>query len=637
MSRRIILGTAGHIDHGKTTLIKALTGIDTDRLKEEKKRGITIELGFAHLTLNDGQRIGIVDVPGHERFVRNMVAGATGVDLVALVIAADEGVMPQTREHVDICELLGITTGVVVLTKVDMVEADWLELVTEDVKAYLTGTFLKEAPLVAVSAHTGQGLDEFKAVLTQIAARLSERRESGPFRLPVDRVFTMKGFGTVVTGTSLSGRVKVGEMMRVYPSGLRAKVRGLQVHGGEVEEASSGLRTAINLQGLDRAELARGDVVATPDSLLPATRFDAKLKLLASAPRKLKNRAEVHFHIGTSEFMARVILMDSETLEPGRESYVQIITEDEAVCLPGDHYVIRASSPQVTIGGGRILNVAPPRRKRFDPLAQEVFRVMESGRADEKTAWLVKESRLLGLTKGEIKARSALTERELDRILNELMSRQVVVRFDAEAQKLVHADHLQEMMAAIEAFLADYHRANPLKPGLPKEELKTRIKLHADPKLVTFAASRLIAEGKARAQEDLIALADHKVSLASDLTEIKANILAAYRQGGLTPPRYREVADKLGGDGVSDVMALLLKEGSLVKLKEDLFYDPEALEGLKKRVVEFLQSHGEMTTQDFKELAGVSRKYLIPLAEYYDRQGVTIRVGEVRKLRERLG
>jgi len=634
MSRRIVLGTAGHIDHGKTTLVKALTGIDTDRLKEEKKRGITIELGFAHLTLDDGQRVGIVDVPGHERFVRHMVAGASGVDLVALVIAADEGVMPQTREHVDICQLLGVKAGVVVLTKIDLVDQDWLDLVSEDVKDYLAQTFLRDAPLVPVSAFTGQGLDELRRILTELSAEVVEREQSGPFRLPVDRVFTMKGFGTVITGTSLSGRVAVGQTVTVFPRGLQAKVRGLQVHGQEVESASSGLRTALNLQGLERQEIKRGDVIASPGALAPSRRLDASLKLLSSAPRELKNRAQVHFHVGASEMMARVIPLDVETIKPGQEGLVQIITEEEASCLPGDHYVIRTGT--LTLGGGRVLAVAPPRRRRLDPASLEALSLLRDGQTGERLAWLVRESRLLGLGREELKARLGLNDKELDALIQDLLSKRLLVRFDREAQRFVHLESLEQVSAAILDLLAEFHRAKPLKEGLPREELKTRLRLHADPKLVTFAAGRLVEEGRLRAEADLIALAGHRVALAEDQSLLKDKILEAHRRAGLAPPRLNELDVGLSNGQLKDVLALLIKEGKLVKVKEDLYFDSQALDRLREKMVEFLESHGQMTTQDFKDLAGVSRKFLIPLAEHFDKQGVTIRVGEVRRLRARL-
>ena len=637
MSRRIVLGTAGHIDHGKTSLIKALTGIDTDRLKEEKKRGITIELGFAHLVLSDGQTVGVVDVPGHERFVRTMVAGATGVDLVLLVVAADEGVMPQTKEHVDVCTVLGVGKGVVVLTKVDMVEEEWLDMVEEDVSAYLSETFLREAPLIRVSAHTGEGIEELRELLTETCRSIEERREGGPFRMPVDRVFTMKGFGTVLTGTSLSGRIAVGQTAEIYPRRAKAKVRGLQVHGRSEEEISSGQRTAVNLSGLELQEVARGDVLASPGSLLPATRFDAALSLLPSAPKGLKNRGSVHFHVGTSDHLARVVPLSKESIEPGEGDYVQLVLEEEASCLPGDRFAIRSYSPPLTIGGGRILAVAPPRRKRFDPESARALEVLDHDPLPQQIALLTSESRLMGIAKEEFMARLGLTDKELDKPLNELLSKRIIIRYDKERQRYVHQDWLADLSRLIEGFASAFHKANPLKPGLPKEEVKTRLKLHADTRVITFQVARMVEEGVLKAEADLIALAGHEVSLGGDESDLKDRILAEYRKGILSPPTTKALAENLGGAKIKDVLALLVKEGSLVRVKEELFFDRTALEELEGRLRDHFVENKEMSTQDFKEMTGLSRKFLIPLAEYYDRTGVTIRVGEVRRLREKLG
>ena len=362
--KQIILGTAGHIDHGKTTLIKALTGIDPDRLKEEKERGITIELGFAHLELPNGQELGIVDVPGHEKFVRHMVAGATGVDLVALVVAADEGVMPQTREHLEICELLKVKQGIVILTKTDLVEdADWLELVREDIQDFLQGTFLASAPIISVSAVTGDGLESLLNHLQSLCDSVEARSSSGDFRLAVDRVFTMKGFGTVVTGTAISGKVKTGDTLFVYPQLLKTKVRGTQVHNREVNEAVSGQRTAINLQGLEKAALERGNVLATPESLIASFMVDVRLQHLETAPRVLKNRAKVRLHTGTNEEMGTLILLDADELKPGASGYAQVRMDKPVVVRSGDRFVLRSYSPMRTIGGGQILHPAPNKEK----------------------------------------------------------------------------------------------------------------------------------------------------------------------------------------------------------------------------------------------------------------------------------
>ncbi len=379
--KHIILGTAGHVDHGKTSLVKALTGVDTDRLKEEKERGITIELGFASLPLKNGDALGVVDVPGHEKFVKHMVAGATGIDMVLLVIAADEGVMPQTSEHLDICTLLGIKTGIIALTKIDMVDPDWLSLVQDDIREFMKTTFLADAPLIPVSAVTGQGLAELTAAIEEMASRIGERRDSGLFRIPVDRVFTMKGFGSVVTGTLVSGSVNVGDTVEVLPRRIHAKVRGIQVHNEAQECAEAGQRTAINLQGVDRAALERGDVVAHPGIFESSQRLDVRLEYLGGAGRVLKNRALTRFHTGTSEIMARVVLIDREELQPGQKVYAQLLLEDPVVAMGRDRFVIRSYSPIRTVGGGEILDPdAIKQKKTKDRFSVELEMLMHGNR-----------------------------------------------------------------------------------------------------------------------------------------------------------------------------------------------------------------------------------------------------------------
>ena len=381
--KQVVMGTAGHIDHGKTQLIKTLTGIDTDRLKEEKERGITIDLGFAHLTYEDGTEVGVIDVPGHERFVRNMLAGVGGIDLVMLVIAADEGVMPQTREHLAICQMLQVKEGLVALTKADLVDEDWLELVSEDTREFLKGTFLEGKPIVPVSAKTGQGLDELKRVLQGLVARVPPKQLQGKFRLPVDRVFTIRGFGTVVTGTLFSGTIRVEDRIEIYPKGIEAKIRGVQVHNASVPEAVAGQRTAINLQGIDKVEVERGDVLGHAGEFAPTFMLDAVLQHLSDAPRPLRHRARVRLHVGTSEIMGRVILLDRDELAPGEEAYVQLRLEEPAIVLPRDRFVIRSYSPVQTIGGGMVLDAQPAKHRRGDAGLAAHFQLLAEGNPEE--------------------------------------------------------------------------------------------------------------------------------------------------------------------------------------------------------------------------------------------------------------
>ena len=634
--KQIILGTAGHIDHGKTSLIKALTGIDTDRLKEEKQRGITIELGFAHFELPGGQVIGIVDVPGHEKFVKNMVAGATGIDLVALVIAADEGVMPQTKEHLEICQLLDIRHGLVILTKIDMVDADWMELVREDVREYLSGTFLADAPVVEVSSVTGQGLPELTRTLETLAAEVPEKDIGHIFRIPVDRVFTMKGFGTVITGTSISGRIQTGDEITIYPQGLNAKIRGLQVHNREVDRVRAGLRTAVNLQGVEKAVIRRGDVLATKEALRVTYMVDVRLDLLDSAPRKLKNRARVRFHSGTSEIMARVVLLDREELMPGESCFAQVRLDEPTAVLKDDRFVIRSYSPVRTIGGGAVLNALPGRKKkRYSDAVMSQMNVLHTGGLSELIELFVSLGRFEGIEQGELPFLTNTGRKKLDEALRSLMARKRVARFDKERGVLIHSDFLERAKTEILETLSRYHQDHPLKTGLLKEELRSRTAGSGNPKLFNYLMNQLAQEGLIAQEKEIVRLADHRVTLAQDQEKIRRKLEKIYRDSGLQPPYVKEWKDMFPGETGSEVLEVMTREGVLKKVTEELYFHGDAIQQLEAGLKDFLQKNGEITTPQFKDLTGVSRKYAIPLIEYFDRNQLTVRVGDSRVLRKK--
>ncbi len=633
--KQVILGTAGHIDHGKTSLIKALTGIDTDRLKEEKERGITIELGFAHLELPGGKLLGIVDVPGHEKFVKNMVAGATGIDLVALVIAADEGVMPQTEEHLEICELLGIRHGLVVLTKIDMVDEEWLELVREDVREYLAGTFLADAPIVEVSSVTGEGLDRLIQILDELVQEIPEKEVGHLFRLPIDRVFVMKGFGTVVTGTTISGKASVGQDVTIYPEQIDSRIRGIQVHNREVEEVRAGIRTAINLQGVEKAMLSRGDVVASSRSLRPTFMVDVRLELLSSAPRKLKNRAKARFHAGTAEIISTVVLLDREELSPGETCFAQLRLERPTAVLRGDRYVLRSYSPVRTIGGGQILNPLPKKMKRYSEQRLAELQILDGQDREAVVETFVKMGGFQGLDLDSLQFLANLSRSRLESILRGLKSKGRLMEFDKERNILIHQVHLDEAQKEILGHLKEFHSQFPLKPGLQKEELRSRLRGAKSPKLFNFVMNALAKQEEIVQEKELVRLKAHKVTLGSDLEEIRRKLEREYLKAGLQPPYFRELKEKIKEDSVSDVLDLLVGEGVLIKVKEDLYFHRDVIEGLKKRLVEFLKKHGEISTPQFKEMTGASRKYTIPLIEYFDKAQVTVRVGDTRVLRKK--
>ena len=633
--KQIILGTAGHIDHGKTSLIKAISGTDTDRLKEEKERGITIELGFASLDLPGGQHLGIVDVPGHEKFVKNMVAGATGIDIVVMVIAADEGVMPQTREHMEICTLLGIQHGLIVMTKTDMVDEEWLELALEDIREFSQGPFLEDAPILPVSSVTGDGIPELISTIAEIAGSIPQRPPSSLFRLPIDRVFTMKGFGTVITGTLVSGKINVGETIMVYPTGITSKVRGIQVHNQSAESAEAGMRTAINFQGLDKTAVKRGEVLSTPNALIASYMVDVSFHYLASSKKPLKNRTLIRFHTGTSEVMGYLILLDQEELPPGQTVVAQLRLDSPVAIVKDDRFVVRSYSPVRTIGGGQVLNPIPQKHKR---LKQDVIDGLQHLTDEDPEAIIsqqIQQAGYGGVSFSHLKIMTNLTDKQLDTALQHLLSKKTISQTDKQNRIFLHQFTFDQLIQKTAEYLANYHAANPLKAGMPKEELKSKFPQLSDPKVFNLILNQMLKSNQIAQEENTVRLSDHRVSLGADQTDIRKKIQAIYKKGGLQPPYFRDVPNLLEVDPnhTRDVMLLLVEEGQIVKAKDDLYFHVDAITELKNRLVDFLKAHGDITTPQFKEMTGASRKYVIPLIEYFDASKVTLRVGDSRKLR----
>jgi selenocysteine-specific elongation factor len=630
--KHVVVGTAGHIDHGKTALVKALTGIDTDRLPEEKARGITIDLGFAFLEEPGGLTIEIVDVPGHERFVRNMLAGVGGIDLALLVVAADEGVMPQTREHLAICRLLHIKTGLVALTKRDLADEEWLELVKDDVGRLVRETFLEGCPILPVSSKTGEGLGELRAALRGLAEEVPPKVADHSPRLPIDRVFTVKGFGTVVTGTLTAGRLALDERVEIYPKGAQAKVRGLQCHGRPVEVAVAGQRTAVNLQGVERAALERGDVVGLPGALVPALAVDATVELLKDAPRRLKTRDRVRFHVGTSEVMARVLLLDRPALEPGQMTYGRFRLEGSVVALPGDRYVIRSYSPIVTIGGGALLDVAPPRSKRKAPALLAHLEILERGTPEEVLEEHLRQAGPLGMKTGELRARTPFAPGRLRALLESLQRAGKIAGVDREW--FVHEEARARLRAQVLRVIEAFHAQHPLRPGISREELRRRAG-SAEDRIFSHMLASLEAEGSVRAERDKVRLAGHAIRLSPAQQAAVDRIEGEFRNAGAAPPGPEEALAKAGlqGSEEHELFQLLLEERRLVRVKESLFFHAEILKAIEEKVVAFLKEKKEIGPSDVKDLLGVSRKYAIPLMEYFDGQRVTTRVGDRRVLR----
>jgi selenocysteine-specific elongation factor len=630
LSKHIIVGTAGHIDHGKTALVKALTGIDADRWEEEKRRGITIDLGFAHLDLGPDLRLGFIDVPGHERFVRNMLAGAGGIDLLLLVIAADESIMPQTREHFDICRLLDIRQGVVALTKADLVEPDLLDLVKLEVEDYLAGSFLAGAPMVAVSSKTGQGLDPLRAVLRQKSETIQPKNGAGHFRLPIDRAFAMKGFGTVVTGTLVSGSLEVESEVEVHPSGRRARVRGIQVHGQACPRAIAGQRTAANLAGIDVEELERGMALAAPGRFQPTRVVDCLLTLLASA-KPLKHGAPLHFHSGTAETVAKVRFHDQRPrLKPGEQAFARIETEKALLVLPRDRFIVRQFSPLVTLGGGVVLDSQPPVRRTLKSRI-EALEAFAEGLPETSLDTLLRDAPF-GMGAEALVTRTAWPADTLQRACAAIERTRRAVRISEEPPWLVHAEALDAAASAAIEFLARFHQQNPLSHGAPKEELRSSVFPKAPVFFVEALFARLAKERKIAVESDLVRLAAHRIVLREDEQEARDKMVSAFQQAGLKVPGLGDFLAKLSIDPgrAGKLLRALLREGILVRVSEDMVFHADSIAELKQMLASHKQWSDRLNVASFKDLAGISRKYAIPLLEYLDREKITRRVGDSR-------
>jgi selenocysteine-specific elongation factor len=615
--KNIIIGTAGHIDHGKTALVRALTGIDTDRLKEEKQRGISIDLGFAHLKISENMRLAFVDVPGHERFIKNMLAGVGGIDLVLFVIAADESIKPQTREHFDICRLLDIRNGIIVLTKSDLADPDFIELVRLEADEFVRGSFLEGAPVVAVSSTTGSGLDELRLEIEKVATSIREKDSSQYFRLPIDRAFSMRGFGTVVTGTLVSGTVHVEQEVDLQPAGRRLRVRGIQVHGSSAGQAKAGQRTALNLAGVETSELGRGMLLAEAGRFQPTRQIDCTFELLASA-KPLKHRAPVHFHAGTAEVEAEVRrLRGTDPVRPGTRDYVRFILKEPLLLLPGDRFIVRMFSPVVTIGGGVVLDIAGPRRPPLDRL-----RILETGSAAERIALLVRESRY-GMGMPELVARTGMLEADIQKAARDAR----LMTLGSPQFRALDPGWVAKQLEEMHETLKQFHRSNPLVSGLSKEELRGKQFPGAPAGLLDaiLALSKTIA-----ADGEIVRLASHKISLKQDEEEASVKIETAFRAAGLAVPSVQEVLAKSGVEPsrARSILQLLLRVKRLVRVSDELVFHPSALESLRQLLAP--KKGQKFAVPEFKDWTGISRKYAIPLLEFLDRERVTRRDGDAR-------
>lgn len=634
--KAIIVGTAGHIDHGKTALVKALTGIDADRLEEEKRRGITIDLGFAHMDLpapgGETLRLGFVDVPGHERFVRNMLAGVGGIDLVLLVIAADGAIKPQTREHFDILQLLDIKRGITVLTKSDVVDAETLDVVRLEVEEFLRGTFLEQnsldrpSPIIAVSSLTGAGLEDLKRAIVAATSEARPRDSHAIARLPIDRVFTMKGFGTVVTGTLVAGTIRREDEMEISPRGRRVRVRGVQVHGQISEAAVAGQRTALNLAGVSTEDLSRGMTLAPPATFEVTRKVDVRLRLLPSAPRALKDRARVHFYSYTMETVAEVALRETKHISPGEEAFARLKLPEAALLLPGDRFILRQFSPVVTIGGGVVLDAAPLGSTRGQG---DFLQILTGGNAGAILRARVARRLQEGISMSKLIAETGWSRETIDAQLAQAVQISAVMRV---GELFLHLPALEALKSHILSVASDFHKKNPLVGGISKEELRAQV--NAIPEVFEAVAAMLIRDKKLEVAGELVRLPGHGVVMKDEEAESKKKIENAFASAGLKVPALHEVIADLKVDKVraQKIVTLLLRDKALVKVSDELVFHRNTLEGLRRLMAAYKVKSAKIDVAQFKDLTGVTRKYAIPLLEYLDRERVTRRVGDAREI-----
>lgn len=631
-TEHLIIGTAGHIDHGKTSLVKALTGIDADRLPEEKQRGLTIDIGFAYLDLNSDYRISIVDVPGHERFVKNMLAGATSINLVLFVIAADDGVMPQTVEHLEIINLLGIQHGIVVVTKKDLVTDEWLEVVQDDIKRILAGTTLEHAPILPVSTITGEGIESCKAMIKKLITQVKVRGSDRVFRLPIDRSFTISGYGCVVTGPILGGQISVDNEVEILPLKKTLRVRGIEVTGEQVHTAFAGQRAAINLTGIKSGEVKRGYELSIPGYLEPTNLIDATLKLIKSIKNPLKNRTRIRFHSNTSEVMGRVILLDRDSLKPGEESCIQIFLENLITTERNDRFIIRSYSPAYTIGGGVVLRSNTTRLKRFKGETLKILKTLASGNLADIIEQIYLNNSHAVLTSDDISRQANIHPSIAADITAELVKKGSLLKFDIDGKGVVfHRNIIAALREEILHILRTFHKENPLKAGIEETYLKTLLRKDTHPLSIAASLSTLKREKTIKVIDGKLSLKDFEIELSAQ-DKSKANkIEEFFLHAGFTPPSIEEVYTKFGTSSKSTI-SLLVEQKKIIALENDLYFHTTTLDTLKGIIKEYIRKHGSINVAQFRDLTKTSRKFAVPLMEYFDAIHFTRRTGDVRIL-----
>lgn len=624
--KNIIIGTAGHVDHGKTALIKALTGIETDRIKEEKKRGITIELGFAYLDLPDGEKAGIIDVPGHEKFVKNMLAGAGGIDLALLVVAADEGFMPQTREHLGILSLLNISEGIIIVTKKDMVDEDWLEIVCDEVRQEVQGTFLENAQIIPVSSYTGEGIEQLRqAIFTMIDQKTQIKNLDVPFRIPVDRIFSVEGFGTVITGTLIEGTMKVGDPVTVYPSRIESRIRNLQVHSQDVQEAYAGQRVAVNLAGLKKTDLNKGDVIAVPDSMHTTMMIDIHLTVLKDCDREIRNATRLHLYHGARDILCKIVLLDRDSVGAGESCYAQLRLEEEIAVKTGDRFVLRFYSPVETIGGGVILDSNPFKHKRNDAAVLESLKLKEGGSDREKISAALRDYSARFETLDFLQIQTGIPKEQFEQQINKLIKDKVAFRVSDNV--VIHTDYLNRLKDSAVKLLESYHKENPLREGMKKDEFRNKLIKYEDISVVDKITDSLVNRKVLKYVNNCVALADFEVQQDNNQQEIEN----AFLQGGFSPESPDQIAARFPKvKNFKQVLESLVNTGKLVRVEEKILLHADYYNKALTLAKEHVDQNGQITLAEMRDLMGASRKFAVAVLEYWDKRGITKKVGDAR-------
>lgn len=624
--KNIIIGTAGHVDHGKTALIKALTGIETDRIKEEKKRGITIELGFAYLDLPDGEKAGIIDVPGHEKFVKNMLAGAGGIDLALLVVAADEGFMPQTREHLGILSLLNISEGIIVVTKKDMIDEDWLEIVCDEVRQEVQGTFLENAQIIPVSSYTGEGIEQLRqAIFTMIDQKTQIKNLDVPFRIPVDRIFSVEGFGTVITGTLIEGTMKVGDPVTVYPSRIESRIRNLQVHSQNVQEAYAGQRVAVNLAGLKKTDLNKGDVIAVPDSMHTTMMIDIHLTVLKDCDREIRNATRLHLYHGARDILCKIVLLDRDSVGAGESCYAQLRLEEEIAVKTGDRFVLRFYSPVETIGGGVILDSNPFKHKRNDAAVLESLKLKEGGSDREKISAALRDYSARFETLDFLQIQTGIPKEQFEQQINKLIKDKVAFRVSDNV--VIHTDYLNRLKDSAVKLLESYHKENPLREGMKKDEFRNKLIKYEDISVVDKITDSLVNRKVLKYVNNCVALADFEVQQDNNQQEIEN----AFLQGGFSPESPDQIAARFPKvKNFKQVLESLVNTGKLVRVEEKILLHADYYNKALTLAKEHVDQNGQITLAEMRDLMGASRKFAVAVLEYWDKRGITKKVGDAR-------